>query len=453
MIGPRVDQAAGMTTGGPHPAGTTIGESDHGWLRATGITLLIAAVFGLVQASQIVLTSVSFGRTLPWSVALVNGLTDTLLWTPLVAPIYWVSRRFPFSPARWPTCLTVHLLAAILAVTLYSTANTAVNQWLIPDSMQIMRFFRGPRPPPEPPRDETVADPNQRPTDTVTNVFRPPEHSHGPDDANRGPNPGRAHPRDRGPGEPTFLEKTRLVLSTRWFLHLLTYGMIAAAWEWTAQQRRLRAGERQAQELSRQLAEARLQALRMQLNPHFLFNTLNAIATLVHRSPHVADEMISSLSDFLRLTLASPNTAQVPLRKELEFARRYLDIEKVRFGDRLTIVEAIEPDSLGVDVPTLLLQPLLENAIRHGIEPNEQRGEIRLSARRDTEFLVLNVSDTGQGLSASAPTSRSGIGLANTRARLKELHGEAATLSMSARPGSGLDVEVRVPWKIAENHP
>lgn len=443
-----------MTTGGPHSAERTPHRLAPGSLRTAAITLLVASVFGLVQASQSVLASANFGRTLPWSVAIVNGLAETILWTPWVAPIYWLARRFPFSGSRWPTSLAVHLIGAITAASLYSTTHAAANEWLIPDSMQMMRFFRGPRPPPpEPPREASDAASSPAAGALTSGESRSPDHSHGPEAGTRGSNPGWGRPKDRGMGEPTFVEKVRTVLTTRWFLHLLTYGIIVGIWEWTTQQRRLRAGERQAQELSRQLAEARLHALRMQLNPHFLFNTLNAIATLVHRSPHVADDMIASLSDFLRLTLSSPNTAQVPLRKELEFARRYLDIEKVRFGDRLTILEAIDPESLAVEVPTLILQPLLENAIRHGIEPCEQRGEIRLSARRDADQLVLTVSDTGQGLTtASTQSSRGGIGLANTRSRLKELHGDAGTLALVARPGSGLDVEVRIPWKTVENH-
>ncbi|MBL9136634.1 MAG: histidine kinase [Verrucomicrobiales bacterium] len=439
-----------MTTGGPHPAEVGPRRGAWYWLRGGAITLLIAAVFGLIQASQWVLASANFGRTFPWTVAVVNGLTETVLWTPLVVPIFWLARRFPLSGSRWPVSLSVHLVGAVTAASLYSTFHAAVNEWVIPDSMQIMRFIRGPRPPPpEPPRDPALPSthPSAAPS-TPSPTPSPSSSDSRPQEAvGHGSNPGRGRSWDRGMTEPTLLEKARTVLTTRWFLHLLTYGIIVGIFEWTGQQRRLRAGERQAQELSRQLAEARLQALRMQLNPHFLFNTLNAIATLVYRSPHVADEMISSLSDFLRLTLTAPNTPQVPLKKEMEFARHYLDIEKVRFGDRLSIVETIEPESLTVSVPTLILQPLLENAIRHGIEPKEQRGEIRLSSRREGNTLVLSVTDTGQGLASSGQASSGGIGLANTRSRLSELHGAAASLNLIDRPGAGLEVEVRLPWK------
>lgn len=433
-----------MTSGGSHPAETAIPRRVPRWLLATGLTVVIAAVFGLVQASQSVLASANFGRPLPWSVAIVNGLNDSLLWVPLVAPIFWLTRRFPFSGARWPLALAIHLVGAVAAAGLYSTAHAAVTQWLIPESMQIGRFFRGPKPPHGPPRDSTATPPSSPETTPPASESTPPA-----DAGARPSTQGRWRPRDRGMPEPTYLDLARAVFTTRWFLHLLTYGIIVGIWEWTAQQRRLRAGERQSQELSRQLAEARLQALRMQLNPHFLFNTLNAIATLVHKAPRIADEMISSLSEFLRMTLASPNTPQIALKKELEFARHYLEIEKVRFGDRLTIIESLDPESLAVEVPTLILQPLLENAIRHGIEPNEHRGEIRLSSRREGDSLLLVVSDTGQGLSTSKSTSRNGIGLSNTRSRLAELHGNAASLNLVDRPGTGLDVEVRIPWRTA----
>jgi LytS/YehU family sensor histidine kinase len=159
--------------------------------------------------------------------------------------------------------------------------------------------------------------------------------------------------------------------------------------------------------------------------------------------------LISCLSDFLRLTLNTNKSPQHSLREELEFAHRYLDIERVRFGERLAIEEGIVPESLYVLVPALVLQPLLENAIRHGIEPNEQRGVIRLTARFEADDLVLRVSDTGPGL-AQPPSARVGIGLANTRARLQELHGEKAALRLAQGSSGGLEVEIRLPWVPGE---
>jgi two-component system, LytTR family, sensor kinase len=157
--------------------------------------------------------------------------------------------------------------------------------------------------------------------------------------------------------------------------------------------------------------------------------------------------MISSLSDFLRLTLGTSNAPESALRSEVEFARRYLDIERARFGERLTVEEDLPGDTLACLVPTLILQPLLENAIRHGIERSESRGTIWISARRDAGHLVLRVADSGPGLQASNG-ARKGIGLANTRARIRELHGDAGDLRLSERAGGGLEVEIRLPWKV-----
>ncbi len=200
--------------------------------------------------------------------------------------------------------------------------------------------------------------------------------------------------------------------------------------------------ERRALELTASLAEARLQTLRMQIRPHFLFNSLNALAALIPKDPKAADEMLGALSDFLRLTLEDNGGQEVPLRRELEFAERYLAIEKVRFGKRLDYAIDVPAELLGGMVPALVLQPLVENAVRHGLEPRREGGRVTIRAARENGVLNLCVSDDGLGIPA---VPREGVGLANTRARLRELHGAAASLSWKSERGAR--VEIRLPWR------
>lgn len=397
----------------PLPGAAPLSASSRG--RPVLVTFAIATAVGLALAIQTVLAMASFGRTIPWFAAILNLVRESWLWALLVPLVFALSRRFPLHVEAWWKSLTAHLFGAAACALIFSVLNTAIIEWLTPEHLHPSNVF-GPR------RTQSTPSPTAPGTAPAT--------------------------------APTTSSSTSPPLSRRfWFgfasriqPNLFTYALIVAIWHWLDHQRRLRERDRQSQELSRQLAEVRLQALRMQLNPHFLFNTLNAIATLVHRDPHAADEMIACLSDFLRLTLSSQNSPQTPLRTELEFARRYLDIEKVRFGDRLEVHEDISPECLGEPIPTLVLQPLLENSIRHGIERSEDNGRIDLSARQEGGQIVLRIGNTGPEFDPRADGSRgTGVGLANTRARLRELHGDAASLLLAHRPGGGLDVEIRLP--------
>jgi two-component sensor histidine kinase len=196
--------------------------------------------------------------------------------------------------------------------------------------------------------------------------------------------------------------------------------------------------------------EARLRALRYQLNPHFLFNTLNAISTLVvERRTGEATRMLARLSDFLRLTLESGDAQEVPLDDELEFALRYLEIERVRFGERLTVRVEVEPEARSALVPAMLLQPLVENAVKHAVAPREGGGTIALEARRAGGVLRLVVADDGPGLAGDAHADGRGIGLANTRERLRQLYGAAHRLTLEPAPAGGLRVVVELPLRGA----
>jgi signal transduction histidine kinase len=259
------------------------------------------------------------------------------------------------------------------------------------------------------------------------------------------------------------------------FLDLLTFGAVLGMTHSVHFYRRFREREHSALVLESRLATARLNALSAQLQPHFLFNSLNAIATLVRRDPRSAETMVLSLSELLRLALSHCQTQQVPLRDELEFIRHYCDIQQIRFGEKLRIEQEIEPAALDCLVPTLCLQPLVENAIRHGIEPADRPGLVRVSASRREETLVVVVEDDGVGLATppfawllpdaqappglesdrDRPTAGSrnggtGIGLANLRARLEALHGERGRLVLKDRPGGGVTacLEIPVPAKL-----
>jgi two-component system LytT family sensor kinase len=213
---------------------------------------------------------------------------------------------------------------------------------------------------------------------------------------------------------------------------------------------RARDRERHAVMLEAGLTKARLQTLQMQLQPHFLFNTLNSIASLIHENPRVADEMIGSMSDFLRLTLSTSNRPEVSLSEELVYLDHYLAIEKIRFGERLRVEKQIEPAALDSLVPVLILQPLLENAVKHGVEKQLAPVLVRISARRaGNNFLRLQVIDNGHGLNGAKEKLVEGVGLSNTRSRLQEVAGKASSLDFSLAPQGGLVVQIQIPWRTA----
>lgn len=225
------------------------------------------------------------------------------------------------------------------------------------------------------------------------------------------------------------------LLSTLAF-QFVVYAAIVAAAHGLEYYRR----SREREQLERRLAETRLQLLNMQLQPHFLFNTLNTIAELVHEDPDAADRMITALSDLLRRTLELGSTQEIPLDTELRLLEMYLDIQKTRFGDRLNVRVTIDERARGAHVPMLLLQPIVENAIRHGLA-----GRLDVRVRHDGNWLLIDVTDEGQGAADDALRGRSGIGLGNTRERLAALYGPAASLELANVPGGGARATVRLP--------
>lgn len=289
-----------------------------------------------------------------------------------------------------------------------------------------------------------------------------------------GPLPG-----DLGPPSPSPPTLRAFLRST--IVDLLAYGAVTGLVHSVYFHRRLRERERRELILESNLAKARLNTLKAQLQPHFLFNSLNAIAALLRRDPRLAETTLVALSELLRLALSQSERQEGALREELEFVRRYLEIQQTRFGDKLRAELDIEPQALDCMVPTLVLQPLVENSIRHGIEPADKPGLVRVSASRKDGRLVLTVEDDGVGLVGSRsdpdgpgnstglrmgltpPAPRppadvvgaragTGIGLANLRDRLQALYGDRHKLELRPRATGGALVRVEIPWLPGVSH-
>ncbi len=380
-------------------------------------SLLFWTVLGLAFAAQLVVTG-----SLEWQQALRFPIHDWAPWVPLTPLVFALALQFPLERGRWPASLIVHLAACIVTLVACEWISHFIEPAARPPREALARHYRGgedpenglpPRPLPEDPERERERERN-------------PEHRQRPPGPHVLPGGG-------------FSARARVNLPIYWIIVSVAHASLFY--------RRSLDRERKALELAAGLAQAKLQALRMQLQPHFLFNTLNAISTLVHRDARRADEMIGNLSDFLRLTLETADQQEIPLRQELDFLDHYLAIEQVRFGERLRVTREIAPEVLSALVPSLILQPLVENAIRHGLEPSRQAGLLTITASRADGLVRLVVRDNGVGLkSTPAASGREGIGLANTRARLRELYGEAARLELKDGPAGGLAVEIILPF-------
>ncbi len=301
--------------------------------------------------------------------------------------IFWLQRRFPLEHARWPASLAVLLAANVVFATGYVTVVILSGR-----AAQQQWFFEEP-----------------------------------------------------------FLKLHQLLLLKYLHLELTTYWGIVAAGHALDYRKRYRERELAAAQLETQLAHAQLDALKAQLHPHFLFNTLHAIAVLVRKQDTQGSiRMLTGVSELLRLALENVGRQLVPLKQELDFVDRYLEIEKTRFQDRLVVEQRIAPDTLDAEVPNLLLQPLVENAIKHGIAPRASSGRIELEAQRMGELLRITVSDDGCGLpeSASKPW---GVGCTNVSARLRQLYGDKARFALEPRTGGGVVARVELPFRRGEH--
>jgi two-component system, LytTR family, sensor kinase len=335
---------------------------------------------GLAFASQFYLSSTLLGRSVTWGQAISYALADWYVWAVLSVPILLLARRFPPESGVRWRTAAIHLAAALGCSLVYVVLRSLVGQ--------VHGWWI----------DEPV---------DFADVFRP------------------------------------LLVKTFPF-NLLIYGVILSVAHAIDYYRKYHDRTVQTLELEKHLAEARLQSLLRQLKPHFLFNTLNGIASLMHSDVDAAERMLVRLGELLRLTMNHSGRPLAPLRDEMGFIERYLEIERIRFRDRLSVRIDVEPATLDAEVPSLILQPLVENAIRHGIEPNARSGRIELTARRQNGSLVLTVRDNGSGLPAGGP-AREGIGLSNTRARLAELYGDSHRFELANHPEGGLEVRLLVP--------
>jgi LytS/YehU family sensor histidine kinase len=226
------------------------------------------------------------------------------------------------------------------------------------------------------------------------------------------------------------------------------YSLIAAGFHALDYYRRYQEQSRTAAVLEAQLAQTKLHLLKMQLHPHFLFNTLNSISALLHEDIELADLMIERLGDFLRLTLEHSTAQEVTLREEMEFLECYLSIEQIRLQERLVIDTNIEPHTLDARVPSLILQPIVENAIRHGIAPRAGAGRLEIRARHHKSALTLTIRDDGPGLAPVANGKNGkGMGLSITRARLERLYGIHHRFELVNAPEGGLLVTLEIPFE------
>jgi two-component system, LytTR family, sensor kinase len=228
---------------------------------------------------------------------------------------------------------------------------------------------------------------------------------------------------------------------------LILYSFVLVVGHVLDSQKRLALQQVETARLNEQLSKAQLSALRRQIEPHFLFNTLNAIAGLVREERNdAAISMIAGLSDFLRRVVEDSDRQQVPLEEELEFTQKYLDIQKVRFAERLQFSMDVPAELLPAQVPSLILQPMVENAIKHGIAKRVQGGAIRIAASRSNGTLTLRIYNDGPSLPVDWEKSPSGIGMLNVQTRLRSLYGASFALSMKNQETGGVETSISVPF-------
>ena len=251
---------------------------------------------------------------------------------------------------------------------------------------------------------------------------------------------------------PALIDCYRAYFAFGFYIDLIIALLIVIAVHALLYYQSFRASELAQSSLKTDLAQAQLRALKMQLHPHFLFNTLHSISSLVLEDPPKANSMIARLGDFLRLTVDNSDQQLVTLKEETEFLRCYLDIEQVRFGDRLTVTFELEPQTLSAQVPHLILQPVVENAIQHAIAPRSTRGHINIEAKRLNSLLRVAISDNGPGISSNANLPwKQGIGLTNVRTRLQQIYGSDFRFELMNANDGGLNAIMEIPFEQESN--
>jgi len=365
-------------------------------LRAPDRARFALGVFGVftaliaANALQSAIHGAVLGRDFPVGRSIGATALTWYAWAALTPIIAVLVRRFPFTRARWKASVLVHLASSMalfgVQFGLFSLGSHALH---LAPPLSARRLALGPPPPP------------------------------------------------LGPVQEAF----------RWYFFrgAGTYALIVGGLVLLEYVRK----DRERVALEGQLALAELKALRMQLQPHFLFNTLHAIGVLIHSDPKAAHAMLTHLGELLRLSLDTASEPELPLEVELAFVEKYLAIQKARFGDRLTVRYALEPDAMRGLVPTLVMQPLVENALEHGVAPHARPGVIEIAASRTADALTIRVRDNGGGLSDGGGRVRSGVGLANIRSRLRQLYGDRSRLTLSNAVDGGLEALLEMPWREA----
>jgi two-component system LytT family sensor kinase len=344
----------------------------------------VAVLVGAISAVQVVVADMRDVNQ--WTVghALIMQTPFWIFWAFLFPVVVLLARRFPFSRAHLLRAVSAHLGFAILLV----LVHYAFTMW-----------FMG-----------VIGHGN----------WTGPGHSYG------------GH----------LLSEANYRLGVHFGAYFLVLGAVLSLDYY----RKYRERELLASQLAAQLSQAKLQALRMQLNPHFLFNAMNSIAMLVRRNDNaLAVRMLAGLSDLLRYVLEDSPSDEVRLQDEISFLERYLEIERVRFGDRLRVHFDVDAETRDAFVPNLLLQPLVENAIRHGIAHKVNPGKIEIAARRLGDRLILQVSDDGPGLNGPK-LSGNGVGLANTRSRLEQLYGSGTSFELRNATLGGAVATISLPF-------
>jgi len=353
--------------------------------RKYGLIFVIWTLVVIVEAAQYYASQFVEHHTFPLWLAIRRACEEWYPWTFLTVGILWVARRCNLEREGMKRWILGHVGTSVLVSLVYFT----VYAWLLSGQKSVMDGS----------------------TFEFGNVFK------------------------------------KLVI---FYLHvvLVIYWVIVLSHQSWGYYQRSRERERQASALATELVRTRLEVLRMQLNPHFLFNTLHTISALIHENPDDADRIVARLSELLRVSLEQSDSQEVPLRQELSFLERYLQIEQTRFQDRLAVEMEIESGLDSVLVPSLILQPLVENAIRHGIEPREDTGRVKIGARRLDGMLELKVSDNGPGLpEAEVAPRREGVGLSNTRSRLSHLYGVNHRFELTPASGGGLEARLLIPCR------
>jgi two-component system LytT family sensor kinase len=347
-------------------------------------------ILGLLESAKAYYSLGARGLPRFWWWVLYANMPWWYGWALLTPPALWIARRWPMSGAHLRRAVAIHVAAAGAFATAHSVGTGVVTHWLT-----------------------------------------------------------------RGRAMPTAGRQISAFFTNYFIVDLVIYAAIVGVYFAVVYAQRWREStvaaaqlETRAARLELGIADARLQALRMELNPHFLFNTLNAISGLVRRQENdAAVGMLARLGDLLRSTLDRSLPQEITVDDELALLRQYLDIEQARFGARLVVHVDVDPAVTDALVPTLLCQPLVENAVRHGVARRSGPVAVSLRAWREGSALTIQVRDTGRGL-GSSPV-REGIGLSNTRARLRALYGESAALNLDDAPGGGATATVHIPFHVA----